>query len=188
MKRPGIDTVGVLLRKEAALRIERMQAPERLTGLTCLARRKPLRNEAVCVVRSAPRVLAPREEMCRTLRGEKTRLVRGPFVGELATAGERLVNHESRVICKDGPKHAGGRKTLDRPVEHLLEVGRDEVNAIVRRVARRGHGRGVGGPHRRCAATDPEKKPSPRRGVRDALLVRSAKAEAPKRGQAGTVL
>ncbi len=122
-----VDPVGVLLREEAARRVEAVQAREGLARLERLARgvaarpgeRRPRRDGPTR--RGAPR---PR-------RRDEARVVGGPFVGELPAAGEGVVHDEARRVGEDGAEDARRRRRLDRAVEHLLEVRGREVHAPV---------------------------------------------------------
>ena len=184
VERPSVDPVRMLLREPARRLGEPVEAGHGLARLAGLSGREAGRPRA-----SPPRDAAPREQVHRPLARREARVVRGPLVGELPSAGERVVEDEGLGVLEDRAEDRVRRRGLDRAVEHLLEVRRGQVDLAVRGVARGGHRGGVRGPHRRRAAREAEQVAAiGRSGRGDDRLVRPVEAEPTQGGEARTVV
>ena len=184
MERSAIDPVRMLLGKAARGGCQRVQARDRDARFASLTGREALRANA-----ASPRETAPREQVEGAVPRCEAGVVCGPFIGEMPASGQRIMDGEHLRVGEDRAQDRRRRRRLYRAVEHLLEVGRGEVNLPVGRVSRRRHGRGVRRPHRRRTARQTQEEPVVRRrGRGDHRLIGAGEADAPERGEARSIV
>ncbi|EAU64019.1 hypothetical protein STIAU_1592, partial [Stigmatella aurantiaca DW4/3-1] len=146
-------------------------------------------GEALGARELLPTAAAPGQQVHRgAAGGEQAGVVGGPFIGELAPAGQGRMDGEAGLVREDGAQDGVGGLGLQGPVEHLLEVGGRQVHPLIARVRGGGTGGGVGRPHGRGAGGEPQQVLGLAGGAGDDRLVGARKAQPSQVPQGGARL
>ena len=147
MKHPRIDHTRMLLREYGVFCIEAVQACDRLGGFLRLAR-----GEARWCRGGWIESLRPINKKFYATFADgrrKARVIGGTFVAERRARRQRSVMRKTRLISEHCTQDSGRRRVLHRAVELVVQIGRREVHASIRRICTRTHRRRVGRPHGR---------------------------------------